>query len=587
MKKNIYITLILILTFYLFFGYVAFKIYNFDEIGLLSLIFLPRTFYDSFILFLSYSIILNILSRFKRVFNFAILLIFPLSIIYLLQFFSLYYTQNYITPEILTEYNAINIYITKENITIIIVFLLISSSLYILLKHINNRYKSGHILISTGFVLFTFLLSFGLYWSIQRATSHIASSFIRPIGSPEVSFIRQFKSNRILVKPEFTNEELEYLQNNYSIKISNSEYPYYKNNIDSSNTNISSNIQNVIIIFAESLSSKFINSYGCKYDSLTPNIDSFAKESLLIKGYYNHTSPTYNGILGSLCSIYPQFSNIDYDKTNQTFKINSLISILNKKQYNSSIFCYENKGYGLYRLMQKLEFKNLYFKQDLESKFNFKSDRRDYLRDKELFNSYISLQNKGKKPTPFIDILMTIETHNNYALSDDVFKYPYKDEALLHAIHNLDYNFGNFWNWFQSSEYYQNTIVVLTADHSFPSRVELTKLFDFKSTDMALFDEISLIIYIPENKHQILNVHTSSIDFAPTILDLLKINNIENNFLGKSIFIDNKSDKMIGTNGSSIYEKETGKTHIMTNDTILLKWGQLDRYLFQKNKVFK
>ena len=73
------------------------------------------------------------------------------------------------------------------------------------------------------------------------------------------------------------------------------EFPYEK---------IRNNNPNIILIFTEGTSARLIGSYNKKYETLTPNIDSFAKQCMQVNNYFNHTAATFRGTFGQLASAF-------------------------------------------------------------------------------------------------------------------------------------------------------------------------------------------------------------------------------------------------------------------------------------------
>lgn len=589
-ENHLTVSIILLSVFYLFFGTITWSVYDLDQIGWLSLFFIPRTFFASFKLFFFYAISLTIASRWNKVYKKLTLFVFPLTLIYAFQYFSLYYSRNYIISEALQEYHAIGIYLNFTNIIKLILFILFGIGTYLLLQKTNKRSNSWlKVVISLFGVFFFFTVTFASYWTTQKLSKHYASSFPRPDSTPEMAFLKLFLPEPKIIKPSFDFSEKTHLEQDYGLKLKKGDYPYSNSSFkekDYPHTVDSLKAKNIILIFAESLSARFIGSYGAKFDSITPNIDQFSKESLIIKGYYNHTTPTYNGLLGSLCSVYPHFHNVDFENKEQRFKIRSLIDILNENGYSSSMYCYENKGYSLFRLMKKLGFKNLYFKQDIENLYNFKSSRQDYLSDEELFESYIkNFLTQTDTLEPFIHLLSTIETHNGYAISKDSEKYEKHNNSFLSAIHNFDAQFGKFIEWFNSSKYKENTIVILTADHSLPLGADLGSIYEQSMVQNSLFDEIALIIYSPDSPPDTIQVNNSSISLAPTILDLLRIKESQNSFIGQSLFMHPNIENIIGVVSSSTYVKSKNNSFKLSKDSTLLKWAQLNKYLFKNNMI--
>lgn len=583
---------ILITVFYLYFGYINLSIYQLDYIGWPSFFLIPRMYFQSFSLFLCYALTLTILSRWRKVYNGLLLLIFPLTLIYILQYFSLYYSRNYLIPEAIVEYKAVSFFLTTNNIVKTAVFLAISIIAYFTLR-INENYLNSwlRIFLRSTFVLLLFAGSFVSYYLVQRYTENYASSFPRPKSSPEFAFFTALNPQPPAKKPSFSAVELLHLKDEYHLEFQNSTYPYFSEPKFQPDSLFVSNHNptglNIVIFFIESLSSRFIGSYNEQFSTLTPNINAFANKSLQVEGYYNHSIPTINGLVGTLCSIYPHFRNEDFEDKEQTFNIYSLAHILNAQGYSSSVFCYENKGFPLFRIMNKMGFQNRYFKQDIEEELQIKPNRTDYLNDEFIFDYYLHyLENyKDTATTPFFHIVTTVDTHSGHELPQTIKQFETGEYATLNAIHNLDLHFGRFSDWFFNSTYKDNTIVILTADHSLPFGAENAELYRNRPQAHPMFDELALIMYIPEKEATILNTHSSSISLAPTVLDLLHIADVSTNFLGKSIFSQPYSENLIGTYASTTYSKNIQGEFESSNDTILNKWGQLNRFLFRNNQI--
>ncbi len=369
--------------------------------------------------------------------------------------------------------------------------------------------------------------------------------------------------------------------------------PYFKESVYSNRCSYIPDIDverrpNVIIFFVESLSARFLTPYHSEFDSITPNINRFANASLRIVNYYNHTIPTLNGLVGQLCSVYPCFTNSDFEDKQLSFKMKSLIHILDDRGYKSSIYCYENKGFTLYNTMKYLGFTSRFFKQDIEAELNFVSKRNDYLSDNDIFRFYLSQLKTIDTTSPFIHVVSTIDTHAGYELPDDIKVYPYLKNNFLNAVYNFDAQWGLFWDWFQQSPLKDNTIVILTADHSLPYTVDNLSLYKSKAQSNPMFDEIPLIIYSPfHNFPQQLVIHSSSISLAPTILHMLNINCVNNNFVGHSIFDTTLSASILGIYSDQIFGKSQGGEYVdLREDSLISKWMRLNRYIFQKDRLY-
>ena len=138
-------------------------------------------------------------------------------------------------------------------------------------------------------------------------------------------------------------------------------------------------------------------------------------------------------------------------------------------------------------------------------------------------------------------------------------KYADGSNSYYNKFYNYDFHLGEFIDWFKSSEYFHDTLVVLTADHStFPS----SKFLDSfgMNTDHYFVDEIPLVMFGAgiENGHFDAK-GANSLALAPTVLSMLGINKAWNLFLGCSLFeVNCKSEfSKISAIGDEFYSTDS------------------------------
>jgi len=195
--------------------------------------------------------------------------------------------------------------------------------------------------------------------------------------------------------------------------------------------------------------------------------------------------------------------------------------------------------------------------------------------DKELFLGLIEeLKAREQSETPFFMGLYNLETHTGIHLFSDntIYQRPNAENSyVLNTFHNFDLVFGLFWNYFKDSPHAQDTIVVLTSDHAtFPSRDYLKLGID---ASPAFADEIPFLIYHPDltSNFQFDAASRTSLDFAPTVLNILGIESQKTAFIGTSLFAEKTAIPNVSTGSSyAIWhsvESEFGYWMQITNDT--------------------
>ncbi len=112
------------------------------------------------------------------------------------------------------------------------------------------------------------------------------------------------------------------------------------------------------------------------------------------------------------------------------------------------------------------------------------------LTDNQWFEAIEMYLKDIKVTKPLFLSAYTLEIHSWV----DVSKYG--NNYTLNALHNLDYYFGKFINYIETSKYKDNTIVVFTSDHAHHYEDSYIQLID-KSYRKYFVDRVPLIIHYP------------------------------------------------------------------------------------------
>jgi len=472
-------------------------------------------------------------------------------LIYLSQAASIHMTNDLISVLALENIHFIGLIVHKKSLLLSVAAFVSGIIIFITVielctdKHIKlTKNKLISILGIIG-ILFIYLFIYNFY--ILSPTNKIYSFFPNR-QTPVIGLISNAIKLRIGKIDIITNPmAFNKLGLNYNEK---SKYPFMKKRIYSKAIKYTSNKinskPNIIIFFLEGISAISVNAYGCRFKGLTPNIDEFARNSMQVNNYYNHTAASCRGLQGQMCSVYPFFGYGEWSASNnqKLDKINysSIASILNDFNYDTLFFCAENKP--ITQLFKVLKFKTIYnakkiIKDFLKGKEEYIKE--DILTDKSFFEGFIKYlkQRENLKPkTPFFIGLYNIETHAYFKTRPNMVKYKNSDNDTLNSVHNLDFQFGKFYKYFKKSPYAKNTIVIVTTDHAQyfgDSHYQRTLPENYR---LLPIDRVPLLIYNPFlklPKNYDANMGTS-IDLAPTLFHMLGINNVENNFLGESLF---------------------------------------------------
>lgn len=310
---------------------------------------------------------------------------------------------------------------------------------------------------------------------------------------------------------------------------------------------------NVVLFFVESLSLAPVNK------ELMPNVYKFLNQSIDVKNYYNHTSATVRGLRGQLGSFYQLsaganaagvgVTQLSKDDIKQKFsdenKLINLIKLLKAHNYYTYMQSAQGNDSHFNAFLSTLGFDKLYGMNDYDKRGV--SYTTTSLSDKDSFE--FLWENLQKVKSPFFYAVYTFATHTKV----DSINYKFKDgiNPNLNKFYNFDKFFGEFLDKFNHSNLRDNTIIILTADHAHYPDASYNQTF--KNSSKAPVDRVVFGIYKFDNKPSIIDVKgLNSLSLAPTICDILGINNGKNTFLGRSIFDKNHTTinkiSAIGTN---------------------------------------
>ncbi|OGH94068.1 MAG: hypothetical protein A2538_02085 [Candidatus Magasanikbacteria bacterium RIFOXYD2_FULL_41_14] len=318
---------------------------------------------------------------------------------------------------------------------------------------------------------------------------------------------------------------------------------------------------NIIAIFFESFSARLTEMESPQFKGLTPGLKEMAdnQNTTVFTNYYNGSTPTITGLIAQLCSFLPPTGHDEIEKENHlnTLHLSCLPKILKQNGYNyvnyvtaiSKTFAHKDTLFpsmGVDEIFGTAELKKLTNEKPLSWGF---SDHQLYpLMEKIL---------KDKAREPYLTILSTVDNHPPYTLAQDMVKYGDGKDNMLNSVHTSDDAFKIFWDSFITSPAANDTILIVAADHAiFPTAYNKKSFPDFAGK-ATFYDKIMYMIYIPDNPlPKSVDTYASSIDYTPTLLQILGINS-SNSFDGHSIFSDrSKYPNLIGMHELGLYINE-------------------------------
>ncbi len=225
---------------------------------------------------------------------------------------------------------------------------------------------------------------------------------------------------------------------------------------------------NVVVIILESVAREFWGSMNKDakihgFKSYTPFLDSLSDSSLIFTNAYangRQSIHAMSSVLAGIPSFQTAFTSSPYAKQ----KIQSLVSICDSMGYQTSFFHgAANGSMGFEGFGNILGVKNYYGRTEYNNDKDF--DDIWGIWDEPFFQ--FMGKTLGTQKQPFMATLFTLSSH-------DPFKIPakYKNRfkggplAIDKCVQYTDYSLREFFNYAKTQPWYNNTVFVITADHT-------------------------------------------------------------------------------------------------------------------------
>ena len=214
---------------------------------------------------------------------------------------------------------------------------------------------------------------------------------------------------------------------------------------------------NIILIILESFASTVTDQ-----PSVTPNFNKYKSQGIFFNNFYGIGDRTKNGIVGVL-SGYPSLPKVSL--INHTQKIQNLPSIckiFNKKGYTSNYYYGGDLRFAnMFSYLINMGYQKINSVKDFPSRLN---TSKWGVHDQYLFDKlWIDIQ---KSKQPFFMTAMTLSSHEPFDVpmttaigGDD------EDSRYKNSVYYSDLCLGKFIERLKKSPQWDNTLVIMVADH--------------------------------------------------------------------------------------------------------------------------
>ena len=283
--------------------------------------------------------------------------------------------------------------------------------------------------------------------------------------------------------------------------------------------------KNVVILIVESFGREYIGALNKtlengQYRGYTPYVDSLIAKSITFSHSYCNGRKSIDGMPSILSSI-PMFVEPFFLTPASMNHVSGIASILAAEGYQTAFFHGAQRGsMGFQAFSRATGFQDYYGREDYDADTRFGGDE-DFdgmwaIWDEPFLQYYATKMSEMKEP--FMTAVFTASSHHPYAIPEKYqSRYPEEGIVIHKCIRYTDMAIGKFFEKASREPWFNNTIFVLTSDH--------TNLSDhaFYETDLGGFCS-PIIIYEPghtDRDPMILDKIAQQIDILPTVLGML------------------------------------------------------------------
>jgi phosphoglycerol transferase MdoB-like AlkP superfamily enzyme len=279
---------------------------------------------------------------------------------------------------------------------------------------------------------------------------------------------------------------------------------------------------NVVIIILESMAREYWGSMNKGTDipnfkSYTPFLDSLSDNSLIFTNAYangRQSIHAMSSILAGIPSFQTAFTSSPYAKQ----KIQSIVSICDSLGYQTSFFHgAANGSMGFQGFGSILGFKNYYGRTEYNNDKDF--DGIWGIWDEPFFQ--FMGKTLGRQKQPFMATLFTLSSHDPFQIPEKYrARFTGGPLAIYKCVQYSDNALRRFFEYAKTQPWYNNTIFVITADHTSQT------YYPEYSKNINRF-AVPILFYSANAAYALKGVRTDlaqQMDIYPSLVDLIGYN---------------------------------------------------------------
>lgn len=328
---------------------------------------------------------------------------------------------------------------------------------------------------------------------------------------------------------------------------------------------------NVIVILVESFTSGIIEPLG-GLPGITPRFNELIKEGILFDHFYGSGDRTDKGIVAVLNGYPSQPLTSIIKEPKKTESLPYLNKVFKQQGYRTEFTYGYNINYANFNsYLIHADFDHITHSQDFPQELN---TSKWGVHDEFVFEKFF--EETQRTSSPFFKIMMTQSSHEPFDVPmETVIKGEDEIQQFLNAAYYADKQLGIFIDKAKQTSWWDNTLIVITADHGhpYPNNPGVSNPDKFKIPMLWLGGAMNV-------RDSVIHSIANQTDIPNTILAQLNIKAGEfkfgQNILGSSynpfaIYVFNNGFGMVKHSGLFVYDnvsnavvRQTGS--IMEND---------------------
>ena len=316
---------------------------------------------------------------------------------------------------------------------------------------------------------------------------------------------------------------------------------------------LSGKIQNVVIILLESFAQEYTGGANLEV-SYTPFLDELSQKSLSFSNHFANGRRSIEAIPSVLAEIPSLMGEPFITSSFQTNQVIGLGSILKNRGYHTSFFHGAENGTMFFdSFAHRLGFDHyIGLSQYPDPKKDFDGNWGVF--DEPFLQYTVNELNQYKEP--FLTVIFTLSSHHPYAIPQEhKNRFPKGTLEIHESIGYADYALNKFFESASTQSWYNNTLFVITGDHTQKSDSK-------KYQSLGGSFRVPLLIFHPSYDMTLLKEKvdvakaTQHVDILPSILDWLGIENKKRTYFGQSLF---------QPYSGRVFNFESGQTWLITD----------------------